>query len=178
MSTIFFDKVIITSSAGNDPANLVLLGGSVGNLNAGVTTVAQGKLLPSVEPQTNLPQLVAQAYLNGSPVAASFQWDSSNPCVLAVDQNGNCTRVTNRQTLGFDSNGATNLTVQANESFIGGLAQISATALRPDGSPSGVRGTINVAIQSAAARQFAATLNSDPAANNAPSASGFYNLIS
>lgn len=133
------DKVVITST--NSTTARVMTGAAVGGLN-GQTG------------ESSLPQLTAQAFLKGIPVAGvSFRWSSSNPDVCAVDQSGNCTRVRNTQCLSFDSNGAANLSVQAGESFLGGLAQIKAVALRPDGSESGVYGTLNIAVQDAAPRQ-------------------------
>ena len=118
-SPIFFDRVIVSSS--DSTTGRVLLGTSVGGLNKGVTTAQLGLLVPSDAPQASL-QLTAVAYLKGvalSPQPA-FHWESSNPGVAAVSQSGLVSRVTNNQTLGFDSNGAANLSVQAGESFLGG----------------------------------------------------------
>jgi len=150
-----------------------MLGGSVGNLNDGVTTVQQGLLIPSGGQQNSLPQLTATAYLNGVALSPqpSFKWESSNPDVCAVDQSGNCTRVTNSNASSFDSNGGVSV------GQLGGISNIRATALRPDGSVSGVGGEITIVIQNCAARQFAPTGIFDAAANNSPSANGFYDLV-
>lgn len=134
MTSIFFDKVIITST--NDTTARVMTGGSVGGLGT--------------PEQDSCPQLTATAYLDGVALdpQPDFKWYSSNPCVCAVDQSGNCTRVTNREVQGFNSNGA------STTGHIGGLSQIKAVALRPDGSESGVFGTINIAVQGQGFRQY------------------------
>jgi hypothetical protein len=169
-SPIFFNSVIVTSSAGSAPANLVMLGTSVGDLNAGVTTSGQGLLLPSVTPQTTIPQLIATAYLFGEVVeGVSFKWESSNPGICAVDQNGNCSRVVNDNASSFDSNGGVSV------GQIGGISNIRATALRPDGSVSGVWGEVTVAVQAQSPRQFGGT---NPGANSSPTSNPeFYNLV-
>ncbi|HEY1659983.1 MAG TPA: hypothetical protein VGG14_16640 [Candidatus Sulfotelmatobacter sp.] len=172
MTVIFFDTVKVTSQ--DSTTSRVMLGVPVGGLNEGVTTAQQGLLVPSVAPQTSLPQLTATAYLNGVPLSPqpNFLWESSNPCCCAVDQNGNCTRVSNPQASSFDSNGC------VSTGQLGGLVQITATALRPDGSPSGVRGVIDIVVQAQAARQFGGpSQNGGPGADNAPSSTGFYNLV-
>ena len=165
MTAIFFDRVTITSQ--DSTASRIMLGGSVSGLNVG-------------SQQVTLPRLIATAYLKGVALSPqpSFKWFSSNPCVCAVDQNGNCTRVTNPNASSFDSNGG-NSTGQ-----LGGLVQIRAVALRPDGSESGVEGVINVTVQAAAAHQWVEAVwppsqSNTPRANNSPSSSaGFYNLVS
>jgi hypothetical protein len=127
------DKVIVTSL--NATTARVMTGGSVGGLGT---------------PQQNsLPQLTATAYLDGVALdpQPSFKWYSSNPCVCFVDQSGNCTRVSNPNAPSFNSNGG-NSTDQ-----LGGLSQIRAVALRPDGSESGFFGVVTVAIQGHGFRQ-------------------------
>ena len=151
-SPIFFDRVIVSSS---DSTTGRVLRTSVGGLNKGVTTAQLGLLVPSDAPQASL-QLTAVAYLKGvalSPQPA-FHWESSNPGVAAVSQSGLVSRVTNNQTLGFDSNGAANLSVQAGESFLGGISNVKATALRPDNSMSGVFGEITIAGDHSAAATY------------------------
>jgi len=56
-----------------------------------------------------------------------------------------------------------------------GLLQVSATVLRADGSQSGVRGTLDVAIQQMVPRQF--IVKGTPLALSDPSAKGFYDLV-
>jgi hypothetical protein len=147
-----------------------MLGAPVGGLNEGVSTSQQGLLVPSVAPQVTLPQLTATAYLDAVALdpQPGFLWESSNPGVCAVDQNGNCTRVVNNNAFSYDSNGGVSV------GQLGGISNIRATALRPDGSVSGVWGEVTVAVQAQAARQSG---GATPAARNAPSATGFYDLV-
>jgi hypothetical protein len=161
MSKIFYDKVVVSSTNSTD--GRCLLGGAVGALN-GVTE------------QETL-QLTAQAYLAGNPISATFKWYSSNPDVASVDSTGLVTRVKNTETLGFDSNSASNLSVQANESFLGGISTIRVVALLPNGSES-VSGEIVVAVQAAAPRQYNPASAFQPAASSFPSvAAGSFNLV-
>lgn len=176
MSSIFFDQVIVTSE--DSTTSRVMLGAPVGGLNEGVTTAAQGLLVPSVAPQTTLPQLIATAYLSGVALdpQPSFKWESSNPGVCAVDQNGNCTRVVNDNASSFDSNGGVSV------GQIGGISNIRATALRPDGSVSGVWGEIPVAVQAQSPRQFSPVtrgIATFPAAGYSSPTSNpeFFNLV-
>jgi hypothetical protein len=174
MSTIFFDQVIVMSE--DSTASRVMLGAPVGGLNEGVTTASQGLLVPSVAPQVTLPQLTATAYLDGVALdpQPSFKWESSNPGVCAVDQAGNCSRVVNDDASSFDSNGGVSV------GQLGGISNIRATALRPDGSVSGVWGEVTVAVQAQAPRQFGVGgyANPNPAGASSPSsATGFYGLV-
>jgi hypothetical protein len=172
MSEPLYDKVILTTS--DDNASRVLLGAPVGGLNEGVSTSQQGLLVPATIP-TTLPQITATVYYQGVPLdpQPSVLWElSCAKNVATIDQSGNITRQTNPDASSFDSNGGVSV------EQIGSLIQVSATVLRTDGSQSGVRGVLNVTIQAAAARQFQATPNSDPAANNSPSSAvGFYGLV-
>ncbi len=170
MSTIFFDTVIVTSE--DSTTSRVMLGGSVSNLNDGVTTAQQGLLVPSGGQQNSLPQLTATAYLQDEVVEGiSFLWESSNPCVCVVDQNGNCTRVTNSSASSYDSNGG------VSTGQLGGLAQITATALRPDGSQSGVRRDDQYRCAGPSPRQYVDRNGNSGAASSPSSASGFYDLV-
>jgi len=176
MSEPLYDSVVLTT--GDDNASRVLLGAPVGGLNEGVTTAAQGLLVPSVIP-TTLPQITATVYYRGVPLNPQppVFWElSCAKNIATIDQSGNITRQTNADASSFDSNGG------VSTGQIGSLIQVSATVLRADGSQSGVRGTINVTIQAQAARQFAGgrvgIATFDPAANNTPSSAvGFYGLV-
>jgi hypothetical protein len=133
MSTIFFTSVVVTS--GNNTTDRVMVGQTV----KGQAPVNTGSVQA-----TTLPQLTAQAYLDGTPVAAAFFWESSNPAFAVVDQSGNVSRApapANSRSRSYDSNGG-NTTGQ-----LGGLSQIRATAKRPDGSLSGVWDEIAIAVQ-------------------------------
>jgi len=171
-----YNRVVITSN--DNTASRVMLGGSVGNLNSGVTTLAQGLLVPDPIP-TMLPALTATVYYNDVPLSPqpTVLWElSCGKNIATIAQNGVITRQTNPNAFSYDSNGG------VSTGQIGGLIQVSATVLRGDGSKSGVLGVLNIVIQDAAARQFAGWPNAPqsfylPAANNAPSAEGFYNLI-
>jgi hypothetical protein len=170
MSEPLYDQVVLTTS---DTSNRVMLGASVSNLNAGVTTAQQGLLLPA-SPQTTLPAITAEVRYKGVPLSPqpTVLWElSCGANVATIDQSGVITRQTNLNASSFDSNGGVSV------GQTGSLIQVSATVLRADGSQSGVRGVLDVTIQAQAARQFAATGSSDPAANNAPSSTGFYNLV-
>jgi hypothetical protein len=170
-SELLYDKVVITSA--DQTTSRVLLGASVSNINAGVTTAQQGLLVPSPTP-TTLPALTATATLKGVPVAGVlFFWKlSCGSLVAIIDQNGVITRQSSGNDFSFNSNGG-NSTGQ-----IGSLVQVTATALRKDGSLSGCRGTVNVTIQGCAARQFSAYMAQGAVADNAPSSKGFYDLVS
>jgi hypothetical protein len=122
-----YDKVVVTSTAGPATTNQ-FLSGAVDQLQAAETT---------------LPQFQAVAYLNNVVVlGVEFYWESSNPDVCTVDQNGNVTRTAaNPNAATFDNNGTNSV------GELGGISQISATALRADGSLSGVLGVIQVAVQ-------------------------------
>jgi hypothetical protein len=167
-----YDQVILTTE--DDTASRVMLGAPVDGLNRSVTTMQQGSLVPSTIPIT-LPQITATVYYRGVPLdpQPTVLWElSCGSNVATIDQSGVITRRTNMNASSFDSNGGVSV------GQIGSLIQVSATVLRADGSQSGVRGTIDVTIQNAAPRQFAATGHSDPAANSSPSsATGFYGLV-
>jgi hypothetical protein len=136
-SVVMVDQVTVSPSASD--ASRFMAGAVVGGA-AAVTTI---------------PQLVATAYKNGVVVPGqSFSWESSNSGVVKVDQNGNCTRVTNNQALSYDSNGMICGGNEDLESHLGGLSTITATWLRPDGSASGVRGDIKICVQAAGQRNF------------------------
>jgi hypothetical protein len=151
---IFFDKVVITSE--NDTTSLVMLGGGS---NGGVVQ------------QDSLPRLTAIAYLEGVALdpQPGFHWESSNPCVCAVDQAGNCTRVVNKDASSYDSQGL-NSTGQ-----LGGISRIRATAKRPNGDVTGCWGEISVVVQAQAPRMYHSTRGSTPA-NDSRSA-GYFNLV-
>jgi hypothetical protein len=174
-------------SSNDTTTSRVILGDSVSGLNRGISTVAQGLLLPAV-PQTTLPALTATVYFkdeNGHVTVVSptppILWELSCGANLAtIDQNGVITRQSNPNASSFDSNG------MVSTGQIGSLVQVSATVLRADGSKSGVVGLLNIAIQNSAARQGAAWapevrngFRDLPAiANNSPSgARGFYDLV-
>ena len=161
-SNITIDKVVITTI--NQTTARTMTGNAVGNYYPDGSAY-----------QTTVPQLVATAYLKGVALNPQprFLWESSNPCCCSVDQNGNCTRVTSIQNLTFNSAGAANLTVSAATSNVGGLAQITATALRQDGSQSGVRGTVNIAVQDSASRQWSTGSNAQPSCNGVPTPNYF-----
>jgi hypothetical protein len=168
MSEPLYDQVILTTD--DDTTSRVMLGAPVGGLNEGVTTAQQGLLVPETIP-TTLPQITATVYHQGVPLdpQPTVLWElSCGKNIATIDQAGNITRQTNDNASSFDSNGG------VSSGQIGSLIQVSATVLRADGSQSGVRGTINVTIQAQAARQFGGT---QPAANNAPSSNGFFNLV-
>jgi Bacterial Ig-like domain (group 2) len=131
--TVFSNSVVITSQ--NKTTSRVMVGQTVEGAAPVNTGTAQ---------QNTLPQLTATAYLNNVALnpQPSFKWYSSNPDVATVDQVGNVSRaVANNNASSFDSNGA------VSTGQLGGLVQIRAVALRPDGSESGVEGTINIAVQ-------------------------------
>jgi hypothetical protein len=166
ISPMFFDKVTITQVGGNGASTRCMTGNAVGGFYPDGSAY-----------QTSVPQLIATAYLKGIALnpQPAFQWESSNPCVCAVDQNGNVTRVTSNQNLTFNSDGAANLTVSANSSNLGGLAQISATAKRADGSVTGIRGVVNIAVQDAASRQWGGNLAFTPYNTQPSNAQPTYN---
>ncbi len=155
-----------------------MLGEPVGGLNEGVTTPAQGLLVPDPVP-TTLPALTATVYYFNDLVSPTppILWElSCGKNVATIDQNGVITRQTNPNAFSYDSNGG------VSTGQIGGLIQVSATVLRGDGSKSGVLGVLNVVIQSVSARQFAGFPNApspqyEAAARNTPSAAGFYGLV-
>ena len=177
----------VTITSNDQTTSRVLLGASVSDLNAGVTTAQQGLLVPSPTP-TTLPALTATVYFkdeNGHVTVVSptpsILWELSCGKHLAtIDQNGVITRHSNPDDQSFDSNG------MVSTGQVGSLVQVSATVLRADGSKSGVVGLLNVAVQNSAARQWVRDPSSpiDPnipaqTANNAPaSAKGFYNAVS
>jgi hypothetical protein len=168
-----YNRVVITSN--DNTASRVMLGAPVGGLNEGVTTPAQGLLVPDPIP-TTLPALTATVYYNDVPLSPqpTVLWElSCGKNIATIDQSGVITRQTNPNAFSYDSNGG------VSTGQIGGLIQVSATVLRGDGSKSGVLGVLNVTIQNAAARQYGGpTQQGGPAANNSPSgASGFYGLI-
>jgi hypothetical protein len=171
MSEPLYNSVVITST--DETASRVMLGGSVSNLNEGVTTPAQGLLVPDPVP-TTLPQLTATVYYNG--VALDPQpnvlWElSCGSNIATISQSGVITRQSNPNDFAYDSNGGVTV------GLIGGLIQVSATVLRADGSKSGILGTLNVTIQSVSARQFTTGGRSNPSAANTPTAAGFFNLV-
>jgi hypothetical protein len=171
MSEPLYDQVVLSTS--DSTTSRVMLGESVSNLNAGVTTAQQGLLLPA-STETTLPAITAEVRYKGVPLSPqpTVLWElSCGANVATIDQSGVITRRTNSNAFSYDSNGG------VSTGQIGSLIQVSATVLRADGSQSGVRGVLDVTIQAQAARQFAATTRYDPAARNAPSSTGFYNLI-
>jgi hypothetical protein len=171
MSEPLYDQVILTTN--DSTVSRVMLGSSVDNLNAGVTTSQQGLLLPA-SLETTLPTITAEVRYRGVPLDPQpwVLWELSCGANIATIKDGVITRQTNPNASSFDSNGG------VSTGQIGSLIQVSATVLRADGSQSGVRGTINVTIQAQAARQFGGpTQNGGPAASNSPLAVGFYDLV-
>jgi hypothetical protein len=156
------DQVVITQASDTGGSSRVMNGDAVDGFFADGTTF-----------ETSLNQLTASAYLRGVPVAGvQFAWRSSNPCAIAVDNNGNCTRVTNANASSFDSDGC------VSTGQLGGSAQIRAIALRADGSESGVEGLFNVCCQAQAFRQYAATrTNSATASGSIAGSANGYNLV-
>ena len=134
-----WDRIVITQVGDNQTSSRVMTGNAVGGYFADGTTY-----------ETTLAQLSAVAYLKGVEVSPQpdFKWYSSNPDVCAVDDNGNCTRITNPNASSYDSD------VCVSTGQLGGSSQIRAIALRADGSESGVEGIFNVAVQDHAFRQF------------------------
>jgi len=165
ISPVFFDKVVLTQVGDNGTSTRVLTGQAVGGFYADGTSY-----------ETVFAQLVATAYLRGVSLnpQPEFVWESSNPDVCSVDQNGNCNRVTNSNTATYDSDGCDSKPQV--ESFIGGATQITATACRPDGSPSGVRGIFNLVVQAQAFRQFGGvgSMKASASLTHTPNA---YNLV-
>jgi hypothetical protein len=146
-SNPLFDRVVITSSAGAALTNQFMTGQVDGLVAA----------------QNTIPQLIATAYLKGNVVSNfGFKWRSSNPDAVSVDQSGNCTRTkittVPSSLLTYDNNGAAN--DKGEQTNVGGLATISAIALRPDGSESGVQGDIRVIVQAAGDSSLQRTANS------------------
>jgi hypothetical protein len=177
LSEPLYDQVVLTTD--DDTTSRILLGESVGNLNAGVITVSQGLLVPA-SPETTLPAVTAEVRYKGVPLSPqpTVLWElSCGRNVATIDQSGVITRQSNPDNQCFDSNGAT-----TSGGFIGGLIQVSATVLRADGSQSGVRGVLNIAVQAQAARQFIDHIGpgygtNGPNAANSPEATGFYGLV-
>jgi len=173
MSEPQYTRVVIISND-QTTSRVLLSGTSVGQLNAGVTTSAQGLLLPSTPP-TTLPQLTAQVYyfdelLDSQPTVF---WElSCAKNVATISQDGVITRSSlNEVVSSYDSNGG------LFDGAVGCLIQVSATVVRSDGSLSGCRGFLDVVLQNMGARQFAQTDGSSPRAANTPTSSGFFNLI-
>jgi hypothetical protein len=169
MSEPLYDKVLLTTS--DTTTSRVMLGAPSGGLNQGISTVSQGLLVPASIP-TTLPAITATVYYKGVPLSPqpSVLWElSCGKHVATIDSSGIVTRHSNPDDQSFDSNGG------VSTGQIGGLIQVSATVLRADGSQSGLRGVLNITIQNSAARQFGPTA---PAAWNAPTAKGFYGLVS
>src|SRR5882762_237760 len=126
-----YNRVVITSL--DDTTSRVMLGEPVGGLNEGVSTSAQGLLVPDPIPAT-LPQLTATVYYNDEVLnpQPTVLWElSCGKNVATIDQSGVITRQTNPNASSFDSNGGPSV------GQIGGLIQLSATVLRADGSKSG-----------------------------------------
>src|ERR1700693_2971427 len=146
-SNPIFDKVVVTSSAGAALTNQFMTGQC-----DGLTTA-----------QNTIPQLIATAYLKGNVVSNfGFKWKSSNPDAVSVDQSGNCTRTkittVPSSLLTLDNNGTSN--DKGQQTSVGGLAPISAIALRPDGSESGVQGDVRIIVQAAGDSSLQRTRNS------------------
>ena len=160
MSTIFFDRVVVTSV--NATTDRTMLGGVVGGSPA----------------QDSIPQLTATAYLNGVALnpQPSFAWYSSNPNVATVDQSGNVTRTAaNPNALSYDSNG----TVSTGQ--LGGLSRIRAVALLPNGAESGVEGYLDIVVQAPGFGPLGINTggfgNPIQPAKSSTDATGFYNLV-
>jgi hypothetical protein len=148
-SNPLFDRVVVSSSnTGGTLAQNQFMTGQVDGL---------------VAAQNSIPQLLAVAYLKGNVVTNyGFRWKSSNPDAVSVDQSGNCTRTkittVPSSLLTLDNNGTSN--DKGQQTNVGGLATISAIALRPDGSESGVQGDIRIIVQAAGDSSLQRTRNS------------------
>jgi len=133
MTTIFFDKVIVI---GPSPADRIEVG-------PGFSCPEGGSATPQASANGPV-NLTATAYLGGIALnpQPEFQWESDNPAAAVVDETGAVTRSAgNTNAVGYDSNGASSVNLP------GGLANIRAYAKNPNGSVSGIYGSIVVIFQ-------------------------------